>query len=113
METKKIFVGQIIWYYHIDRRTNKKELIETVVSKAGNKYFEVNGIHYKFHIDNLRQVSDYSPNIEIVLNKDDFEIEMRSKELSSKIRKAIGIYDNVTNTISLDKLEKIANILEL
>ena len=84
METKKIFVRQRIWYYHIDNRTNIIDLKETVVSNVTNKYFEIVGIPYKFHIEKLRQISNFSPNIEIVLDKDYFNNEMKSIKLSSK-----------------------------
>ena len=110
MVTKKIIVGQTIWYYHIDRRTNIKDLKESVVTKVGNKYFEIEGTNYKFNIDSLRQQSEYSPNIEIVINKEEFDIEIKTELLISKLRKAFG-HDGEID-IPLDKLIKIVEILE-
>lgn len=109
-DPKKITSGQTIWYCDIDRRTNNKQLIETTVSKVGNKYFEIKGLRYKFSIDDLRQQTEYSANIEIVLNKDDFDNQVKTDYLLSKLRKEIGNYGK--SNIPLDKLIKMVEILE-
>jgi hypothetical protein len=107
-ETKKITAGQTIWYYHV--RSNKI-LIETVVTKVGNKYFEIeiDDISYKFNIDNLRQPV-FSVNIEIVLNKEEFDTQIKTDHLLSKLRKEIAPYGK--SNIPLDKLIKMVEILE-
>lgn len=106
-ETKKITAGQTIWYYHV--RSNKI-LIETVVTKVGNKYFEIDGISYKFSVDNLRQQSEYTANIEIVLNKEEFDTQIKTEYLLTKLRKEIVPYGK--SNIPLDKLIKMVEILE-
>lgn len=83
---------------------------ESVVTKVGNKYFEIEGKNFKFNIDTHRQQSDYSPNIEIVINKEEFDIKIKTELLISKLRKAIGTYGD--SDIPLDKLIKMFEILE-
>ena len=108
----KLTVGQTIFYQGgLGRSRSDKELKETVITKVGRKYFELESLYRcKFDINTLDEVSEFSSSIKLYLSKEAYDDEVKSNKLIRDIRDKLGSYGS-TN-IPLFKLEMIMNILE-
>ena len=107
-----LIVGQTVWYNdERGRSRSDKELKETVITKVGRKYFELEATYRsKFDVNTLDKVSEFSSSIKIYLSKEAYDDEVKSNKLIRDIRDKLGSYGS-TN-IPLFKLEMIMNILE-
>lgn len=107
-----LIVGQTVWYNgERGRSRSDKELKETVITKVGRKYFELEATYRsKFDVNTLDEVSEFSSSIKIYLSKEAYDDEVKSNKLIHDIRGKLGSYGS-TN-IPLFKLEMIMNILE-
>lgn len=107
-----LIVGQTVWYNgERGRSRSDKELKETVITKVGRKYFELEATYRsKFDVNTLDEVSEFSSSIKIYLSKEAYDDEVKSNKLIRDIRDKLGSYGS-TN-IPLFKLEMIMNILE-
>ena len=74
-----IKVGQKIWTLNVGNsaRNCKQELTEREVTKVGRKYFYVDSGYrdLKFNIEDLREVTEYTSDYAVYLDKSDYERE--------------------------------------
>ena len=112
----KLKVGQIIWTLNVNDAARRREqiLTEREITKVGSKYFYFKEGHreVKFHIETLREVSNYTSNYTIYLNDQDYYDQKHRYELLSKIKGKLETRYEVDG-ISLEKLGMIADILEV
>lgn len=112
--TKKelqIKINQKVWVTpgHYD---NKTEPYEAVVTKVGNKYFELNNnAREKFDNKTLKQSNGINYNTQVYISLQQIQDKKEHKQLSNFIRTKFGSYGNIP--FSLDKLRQIAEILEI
>lgn len=114
----KLSVGQKVYLKPINNaaRYGDKELKEQVIKKIGKKYFfvgseESNNERFwtKFSIEELREVSNYSPDWELYFSKQEILDEQESDKLTSKIRNKFGSYGRLD--LTLDQLRRIEEII--
>lgn len=117
----KLMVGQKVYLKPVNNRSRYIEdsiinhIKEYEIKKVGRKYFEVwekdKGYSTeKFHIEDLRQHTVYSPDWELYLSRQDILDEMENLEIVGRIRTAIGNYG--FSDLPLEKLRKIIEIIE-
>jgi len=88
---------------------------EYIVSKVGRKYFEAWDGSWKysaikFHIEGLRQVTDYSVDYELYFDMQEIIDERECEVLIDDLRKVIGNYG--PPKLSLDQLRRINAIIK-
>ena len=66
----------------------KPDLIETVITKVGRKYFELeNYPHDKFLIEGMKSLPHIGSVIDVYINPLEYQLECRKNELAAKISK--------------------------
>lgn len=113
-QAREIKIGQKIFLKPINnaaRRGVNVEIREAEVAKVGRKYFELKeGYYGKFHIENLTQVSDYTPSYQGYFSKQDIEEEIESKILYDEIRhKYFNYYQPKISLKILREIESLLN----
>lgn len=92
-------------------RNNTPEIVEYIVSKIGNKYFEVEGHSwYKFQISTLCYVDkNYSQNNkQLYKSREEIEEKNERQQLLFKIK---DFFTFSGNLLSLDQLKRIKEII--
>ena len=99
---------------YVEPRNNaarySKEIETHIVSKVGRKYFELEGMYNaRFFIKTLSQDGgQYCSDHQCYLSLKEIEDEREASSLYSKIRL---IFNENSNTITLEKLKQISDIL--
>ena len=104
-------VGQKIYLKPIGNQARySKEIKETIISKIGRKYFEVEDSGYgRFFIDTMNQdCGQYVSGYTCYLSLQEIEHEKEAKILSEKIKK---VFSGFSPDLPLDKLKKIERII--
>jgi hypothetical protein len=118
MSREKIEVGQRVFLKPINNaaRYGNKEIREEVILKAGRKYFSVGKEgetreHWmiKFNIEDLRQVTNYSPDWQLYFSKQEIIDENETLEITREIRRKFEGYGHIN--LTLDQLRRIQTII--
>ncbi len=105
----KLTVGQKVWFIY--GRQNTEGPVQVIVTKVGNKYFEIDKLKRdKFYIETLERVSETTTWDRVYLNLQDYLDEKESTKLHSFMREVFSGYTKVKWT--LDKLKRIKAIIE-
>jgi len=114
MENKdRLKVGLKVWTRGSGRRALDSEMInECIVSKVGKKYFELNNdSRYKYQIENLRIVSDFSSSV-VYFEKQPILDEIELAETREFLRKSFDTLSHTRSKYSLDQLRRVKQILD-
>ena len=109
-------VGQKVFLKPINNAVrDSTEVKEEIILKVGRKYFEVwDGENEwsatKFHLDSLRQVTDYSPDYQLYFSKQELLDEQEANDLTKSIRRTFGNYGETK--LTLDQLRRIHTITQ-
>ncbi|MGG3890312.1 hypothetical protein [Metabacillus fastidiosus] len=118
MDKERIIVGEKVYLKPVNNaaRGGNKEIREEYIIKIGRKYFFVGKegetnerLMVKFNIDDLRQVTDYSPNWIIYFSKQEILDTEESIKLTREIKEKFNTWGNVG--LSLDQLKRIKDII--
>lgn len=107
----KLVVGQPIFYKSIYGKKGDDKLKESTISKVGNKFFEIDGLHReKFSIETLYHVDSpiCTSSYKSYLNEQDYIDEQEALKISTELRK---FFDCFNINLSLDKLREIQKII--
>jgi hypothetical protein len=106
---KKLKIGQTVYLKPLHRR---EEVEQDVISKIGNKYFEVKGMSsIRFHIDTLIQDGrGYSPSWQVYLSSEDLKNEYEKVELLSYFKDVFDFGSHTT--LSLSQLRRMKEITQ-
>lgn len=109
---KKIQIGQTVYLEPgINKSRYNKDIIETTVTKVGNKYFQLeNNSRKKYEIDTLKEVSEYCADYYVYLTRQEIEDKNEREKLTSYLRQMFGAYGRVD--LTLDQLRRIKKITE-
>jgi hypothetical protein len=107
----KIKIGLKIYLKPIGNMLRcRKEIKECTISKIGRKYFEVEEIpNIKFQIENLRQVTNYTPDWKVYFSKQEILDEQEYDELFTELRKIFS--ERNKTDLTLEQLRKIKEIV--
>jgi hypothetical protein len=114
----KLSIGLKVYLKPVNNaaRYGDKELRELIIKKIGKKYFFVGGENQnnerfwtKFDIEELREVSNYSPDWELYFSKQEILDEQESNDISRDIRLKFGGYGKLD--LTLDQLRRIKEII--
>lgn len=88
---------------------------EYEIKKVGRKYFEVwkdnqEWTTLKFHIEDNRQATKYSPDWELYFSKQEIIDEIEHLKLANEIRDSLGKWG--MTELSLDQLRRIKTIID-
>lgn len=98
-------VGQKVWVYSGMYR--KSTITETVVTKVGKKYFEVDKFRNRYYIETLiEDAGQYTATSRVYLSLQDYEDEKELNYLADKFR---GFQ---FRTLSLEQLRQINKIIQ-
>ncbi len=110
-------IGQKVYLKPINdtARGGNKEIKERKILRIGRKYLEVwNGEYLhsakKFHLDTLKEASDYSPDYQLYFSRQDIVNEEEAEELVKVIRNILGNWGKPE--LSLDQLRRIHEIIK-
>ncbi|MGR5954198.1 beta barrel domain-containing protein [Bacillus paranthracis] len=117
----KPLVGQKVYLEPCGNRARyNKEIREYEVKKVGRKYFFVGEegvdteyLWLKFHIKDLRQATDYSPNWYLYFSKQEILDKQEYSTLMSEISELFryGNFYSHRNQVPLEQLRKIKDVL--
>jgi hypothetical protein len=114
----KLSIGLKVYLKPVNNaaRYGNNEIKELVIKKIGKKYFFVGGENQdnerfwtKFDIEELREVSNYSPDWKLYFSKQEILDEQESDKLTSEIRNKFGSYGRLD--LTLDQLRRIKEII--
>ncbi len=93
-----------------------KDILEKVVLKKGRKYFYVGNTGeteirrmFKFSLEDMTEVTEYSPDWELYLSKQDIIDKEEKKKLILNIRSVFDRWSSVD--LTLDQLRRIHAII--
>lgn len=108
-------VGQKVYLKPVgnNARSGDKVIKEYIVKKIGRKYFEVwdGDWEYsaiKFHLEDLSQVTDYSPHWSLYFSEQQILDKDECRDLLDSLRKTFNHWSN--SKLSLDQLRRIDTI---
>jgi hypothetical protein len=98
-------VGQQVYLRHLNTRTSG--LIETTVTKVGNKYFEVESVRGRFFRETMKHDGrGYSSSYMVYVTKKQYEEECEFSHLVDKIK------STYFSGLSLEQLRQINKIIQ-
>jgi hypothetical protein len=118
MNKEQLTLGQKVYLKPVNNaaRYGNKEIKEQTILKIGRKYFLVGAEGQtnerwmtKFSIEDLREVSDYSPDYELYFSKQEILDEEESNDIVRDIRLKFGSYGKIN--LTLDQLRRIKAII--
>jgi hypothetical protein len=112
MNKDKLSVGQKVYLKPINNaaRGGNKEILEAEIVKVGRKYFELNrGLIKKYSMENLEQVTEYTPDYKLYFSKQDILDEYETNSLYSEIESKFGAW--AKKDLTLDQLRRIKAII--
>jgi len=94
-------------------RKRSEDIVEGSVEKIGKKYIYIKilGNTYRFHKENLKQVTNYPASYYLYINKQEILDERESLKLYSYIKSHFDPY-TPSKRLNLDKLRQIKEVLE-
>lgn len=104
----KLTSGQTVWIKESGKHI-KKDLMSTVVTKVGNKYFEVSQSNGRFRLSDFIEEKDFGLKSKIYLTKEDYESEINLSKLKEEVR--LYFQHNYNIGLSYDALVQIKNII--
>jgi len=87
-----------------------KDIKESVVTKVGRKYFEIQGNYNKFSLEKMTDVTIYCPNYKIYLSRNEIEEIHEKEKYGNEFRKFF--YENISKKLSLIQMKAIQNIID-
>ena len=113
----KLKIGQTIYSLNIGNleRNVEQKLTPMIVNKIGRKYFHASPIGWNnmsttFHIEDLKEKSDYMPEHKIYLNELEWEEDKLKQKLNTELKEYFNIYS--TSSLSIDAMQKILTIIK-
>ncbi|WP_236583363.1 MULTISPECIES: beta barrel domain-containing protein [Bacillus amyloliquefaciens group] len=117
-KSQLIKVGSTVYLKPINNaaRYGRKDILEKVVLKKGRKYFYVGNTGdtetrrmFKFSLEDMTEVTEYSPDWEVYLSKQ----EIIDKEEKEKLKLEISSVFNRWSTadLTLDQLRRVHEII--
>ena len=105
----KMKIGQPI-YLNPTRYNNYKteKIIETTVSKVGNKYFTVEYNLLKFELETMQEVSNYSPQYYAYLSMQEIYDLQEKQNINEELH---NLFNYCQNDLSLSQLREIKKII--
>ena len=115
--SKKLEVGATVYVVReLDWKVDKgvdNFYITTKITKIGRKLVYVEARNMKFEIETMKSCDGFSTK-ELVLDIEQFAIEQKNKKERQELRRKIADSLSYRNkTISLEKLQQIASMLEI
>ena len=105
----QIQVGQTVYLEPTAYAAHRnKDIVETVVTKVGRKYFEVKNRRERFNLEKMCEITCYTPSWHIYLSKKEIEDKNEKETLISRLRKLFQNYNNIN--LSLEQLREIQKI---
>ncbi len=117
-KSQLIKVGSTVYLKPINNaaRYGRKDILEKVVLKKGRKYFYVGNTGeteirrmFKFSLEDMTEVTEYSPDWELYLSKQDIIDKEEKKKLIFNIRSVFDRWSSVD--LTLDQLRRIHAII--
>ncbi len=117
-KSQLIKVGSTVYLKPINNaaRYGRKDILEKVVLKKGRKYFYVGNTGetetrrmFKFSLEDMREVTEYSPDWELYLSKQEIIDKEEKKKLMSDIRSVFDRWS--TADLTLDQLRRVHEII--
>ncbi|WP_444559018.1 beta barrel domain-containing protein [Bacillus stercoris] len=117
-KSQLIKVGSTVYLKPINNaaRYGRKDILEKVVLKKGRKYFYVGNTvetetrrMFKFSLEDMREVTEYSPDWELYLSKQEIIDKEEKKKLMSDIRSVFDRWS--TADLTLDQLRRVHEII--
>jgi hypothetical protein len=121
---KKLEVGMTVFVLKVGNAARQslqrgdpigERIVEGTVSKVGRKYFSISGITYEdvqFHIDGLRQKSQYLPSYKVYFSRQEIYDEDEATELRTRLKRSLDLFNGELNKLSLDQLRRMVAILD-
>lgn len=118
MNKDQLSIGQKVYLKPINNaaRYGNKEINEKTILKIGRKYFSVGEegqtnerFMTKFEIEDLREVTDYSPDWEVYFSEQEILDEEEFNEIARDIRLKFGSYGKLD--LTMDQLRRIKEII--
>jgi len=117
-KSQLIKVGSTVYLKPINNaaRYGRKDILEKVVLKKGRKYFYVGNTGetetrrmFKFSLEDMREVTEYSPDWELYLSKQEIIDKEEKKKLMFDIRSVFDRWS--TADLTLDQLRRVHEII--
>ncbi|WP_252500843.1 beta barrel domain-containing protein [Bacillus subtilis] len=117
-KSQLIKVGSTVYLKPINNaaRYGRKDILEKVVLKKGRKYFYVGNTGetetkrmFKFSLEDMKEVTEYSPDWELYLSKQEIIDKEEKKKLMSDIRSVFDRWS--TADLTLDQLRRVHEII--
>lgn len=106
----KLEIGQKVYLEPTNANSYRnREIVETYITKIGRKYIELEGYYNKFSIEDLCDVSAYSPSWKLYFSKQEIEDKNERNKILDTLHGIFSTYG--VNKLSLNQLRAVLDIV--
>lgn len=116
MKKSDFGIGQVVYLEYVgsqrNRKSNSPDIVETKVTKLGNKYVTTeNG--YQFHVADGREVTNYAKTYQLHSTKESIELKLELDELEKLVKDFFSFYSHTGRGVEKLTKEEVATIKQI